>query len=45
MGIELEMGGVERLRMEDPLAMPDGLYSDMVFGEGRFMQPPPYEES
>ena len=45
LGIELDMGVVERLRMEDPLAMPDGLYSDMVFGEGRFMQPPPYEES
>ncbi len=32
LGIELNDAVVKRLRMADPLAIPDGFYSDMVFG-------------
>jgi len=44
LGIELNRELVERLRMKDPLAMPTGIYSDMVFGGARFSEPVPYEE-
>ncbi len=36
LGLELNPAVVERLRLSDPLAIPDGLYSDMVFGRGGF---------
>jgi len=45
LGVELNFETVERLRMEDPLSLPHGLYSDMVFGGAYFREPPPYEES
>lgn len=32
LGIELNQSVVDRYRMADPLAIPDGSYSDMVFG-------------
>ena len=32
LGIELNPAVVQRFRMSDPLAIPDGVYSDMVFG-------------
>lgn len=32
LGIELDWKVVERMRMPDPLSLPDGSYSDMVFG-------------
>lgn len=44
LGIELDWEVIERLRMEDPLTMPTGIYSDMVFGGARFAEPVPYEE-
>ena len=36
LGIELREDVVERYRMADPLAMPDGSYSDMVFGQQHY---------
>lgn len=44
LGIDLNTEVVERLRLADPLTMPAGLYSDMAFGEGHFIQPAPYQE-
>jgi D-galactarolactone cycloisomerase len=35
LGIELDAAVVDRYRLEDPLTIPEGLYSDMVFGPGR----------
>ena len=32
LGIELNPAVIQRFRMSDPLAIPDGVYSDMVFG-------------
>ena len=40
LGIELDMQMVERYRMKDPLKVPPGVYSDMMFGVGNF--PPPF---
>jgi L-alanine-DL-glutamate epimerase-like enolase superfamily enzyme len=45
LGLELDWKVVERLRMPDPLHIPDGAYSDMAFGAQYFTQAPPYEES
>lgn len=44
LGIELDMAVVERLKMADPLKIPDGSYSDMMFGKA--FEPPslPYVE-
>lgn len=36
LGIALNEAVVKRYRMADPLALPDGLYSDMAFGKGNF---------
>jgi hypothetical protein len=36
LGVEVNPTVVERLRLTDPLAIPDGLYSDMVFGRAGF---------
>ena len=44
LGIELNQTVVERLRMADPLAIPDGFYSDMVFGTEGLGPSPPYQE-
>lgn len=44
LGIELNPAAVERLRMADPLAIPDGLYSDMVFGTEGLGPSAPYQE-
>jgi D-galactarolactone cycloisomerase len=33
LGIELDRQAVERYRLPDPFAIPDGFYSDMVFGK------------
>ena len=44
LGIELNRQVVDRLRMSDPLTIPDGSYSDMMFGKPYFPQPFPYEE-
>ena len=40
LGIELDMDLVEHYKMKDPLNVPPGVYSDMMFGVGNF--PPPF---
>lgn len=44
LGIELDTEVLDRYRMTDPLRLPDGAYSDMVFGKTMFQAPIPYEE-
>ena len=36
LGIQLNQDIVDRYRLADPFNIPDGVYSDMVFGKGRF---------
>jgi D-galactarolactone cycloisomerase len=45
LGIELNHRLVERLRMSDPLHLPDGAYSDMMFGKEYVPQTLPFLES
>jgi hypothetical protein len=45
LGIELDRKVVERLRMADPMHIPDGAYSDMAFGAQYFTEAAPYEEA
>ncbi|MSQ95789.1 MAG: mandelate racemase/muconate lactonizing enzyme family protein [Gemmataceae bacterium] len=44
LGIELNDTVVKRLRTADPLAIPDGFYSDMVFGAEGLGPSAPYKE-
>jgi hypothetical protein len=44
LGIELNQSAIEKYRMSDPLAVPDGWYSDMVFGQGDNKPAGPYRE-
>ena len=44
LGIDLNMETVARYRMQDPLTVPDGSYSDMMFGPDFFPRPLPYVE-
>ena len=44
LGVELNQAVVERWRLPDPLMIPDGFYSDMVFGTQGLGPPPPYLE-
>ncbi len=44
LGVELNQAVVERLRMQDPLAIADGFYSDMVFGTEGLGPSAPYQE-
>lgn len=45
LGVELNNDVVQRLRMSDPLTIPDGSYSDMMFGK-KFLPPSlPYAEN
>ena len=44
LGIELKKSVVEKYRMVDPLAIPDGSYSDMVFGPQYYTPAGPYGE-
>lgn len=44
LGIELNRDVVERLRMANPLQVPDGWYSDMVFGQQDNHPAGPYRE-
>jgi len=43
LGIELNRATLEKYRMADPLEMPDGNYSDMVFGAQHLHIAPPYK--
>ena len=45
LGIELNDSVVDRFRMDDPLTIPEGNYSDMVFGKQHLTPASPYEES
>ncbi|MEM7031112.1 MAG: mandelate racemase/muconate lactonizing enzyme family protein [Chloroflexota bacterium] len=45
LGITLNDAMVERHRMNDPLTVPDGVYSDMFFGQDNFPRALPYSES
>jgi D-galactarolactone cycloisomerase len=44
LGIELDSAVVQRLRLPDPLAVPDGRYSDLVFGQEFYTPAGAYEE-
>ncbi len=44
LGVELDQRVVARYRMADPLSLPDGFYSDMVFGKEHLYSPPTYIE-
>jgi len=44
LGIELDPHVVDRYRMTDPLTIPDGVYSDMMFGQAYFPPSLPYVE-
>ncbi|MDA0744985.1 MAG: mandelate racemase/muconate lactonizing enzyme family protein [bacterium] len=44
LGIDLNMDVVNRLKMDDPLSLPDGSYSDMVFGKAFLPPSLPYVE-
>ena len=45
LGIDLNWEVVERTRLRDPLHIPDGVYSDMMFGKHNLVQALPYTES
>ena len=45
LGIELNHEVVERFRVTDPLKLPDGSYSDMMFGRDYLPPSFPYEET
>ena len=45
LGVELDLEVVEKFRLGDPLAIPDGVYSDMMFGKSYFPEPMGYKES
>jgi L-alanine-DL-glutamate epimerase-like enolase superfamily enzyme len=42
LGVELNDEVVQEYRSQDPLSLPDGAYSDMVFGTQHFNPAPPY---
>jgi len=44
LGIELNRATVEKYRLDNPLAIPDGRYSDMVFGQTDNKPAGPYRE-
>jgi len=44
LGIALDTDVLERLRMSDPLSIPDGVYSDMMFGKENIPAVLPYLE-
>jgi len=44
LGVEIDERVAARYRMADPMSLPDGFYSDMVFGKEHLYTPPPYVE-
>ena len=44
LGIQLDLEVIDKFRMGDPLTIPDGVYSDMMFGKSYFPEPIGYEE-
>ena len=45
LGIELNSAMLDKYRMAEPLNMPDGNYSDMVYGAEYLHIPPPYRKA
>ena len=45
LGIDVNWEVVERTRLADPLHIPDGVYSDMMFGRGNLPRAVPYLEN
>ena len=45
LGVEVNEEVLSRLRMADPLAIPDGSYSDMLFGRQHYTPAGPYRET
>ena len=45
LGVELDLEVVDKFRLGDPLAIPDGVYSDMMFGKSYFPESIGYKES
>tara|TARA_B100000809_G_scaffold266145_1_gene327535 strand:- start:949 stop:2136 length:1188 start_codon:yes stop_codon:yes gene_type:complete len=45
LGVELDLEVVNKFRLGDPLAIPDGVYSDMMFGKSYFPESIGYKES
>ena len=45
LGVELDLEVVNNFRLGDPLAIPDGVYSDMMFGKSYFPESIGYKES
>ena len=45
LGIELNWEVIERTRLADPLHIPDGVYSDMMFGKQNLPRALPYLEN
>jgi L-alanine-DL-glutamate epimerase-like enolase superfamily enzyme len=45
LGIELNRETVKRLAMDSHLLVPEGNYSDLIFGANHWSTPPPYEVS
>ena len=45
LGIEVNQAVIERTRLADPLHIPDGVYSDMMFGKQNLPRALPYLES
>lgn len=44
LGLELNQSVIERYRLRDPAAIPEGHYSDMVFGNASYRPAGPYRE-
>jgi len=45
LGIELNHSLINKYRLDDPLAIPDGNYSDMLFGRKHYCPVTPYQEN
>jgi L-alanine-DL-glutamate epimerase-like enolase superfamily enzyme len=45
LGVEIDESALTRLALADPMSIPDGSYSDMLFGRQHFTPAGPYEES
>ena len=43
LGVELRQETIDKYRLEDPFNVPDGAYSDMVFGKAHYNPAAPYE--
>lgn len=44
LGVSLNRAAIQKYRLADPLHLPEGFYSDMVFGPQHLQPAPPYKE-